>query len=140
MSGATSIVQSRLLRHTLFVMRRILPLVAWLISSAPLGAAVVDSAANGFTVKVTVTIQAAPDEVYQKLVRNVGEWWNPEHTFSRDAHNLSIDDKPLGCWCEKLGNNGGVRHMQVITAAPGKALVFAGGMGPLQSLAVTGSM
>ena len=121
-------------------MRALIATAFLLTSWPPLQAAVTDSAANGFTVKISVTIQAPPTEVYQKLVHNIGEWWNPEHTFSRDPHNLSIEDKPLGCWCEKLGANGGVRHMQVITAVPGKALVFSGGMGPLQALAVTGSM
>ena len=69
---------------------------------------VVDSSAAGFTVKTTVQIQAAPAEVYRKLVFNVGDWWNPQHTFSGDAHNLSIDDKADGCFCEKLANGGSV--------------------------------
>jgi uncharacterized protein YndB with AHSA1/START domain len=105
----------------------------------PARAAVADSGANGFTVKISVVIHAAPEEVYQKLVHNVGEWWGSEHTFSGDAHNLTIDDKPMGCWCEKL-STGGARHMEVVLAAKGKALVLSGGMGPLQSMAVTGAM
>ncbi len=105
----------------------------------PAVAAVADSGANGFTVKISVVIHAAPEEVYQKLVHNVGEWWSPDHTFSGDAHNLTIDDKPMGCWCEKL-TTGGARHMEVVLAAKGKALVLSGGMGPLQSMAVTGAM
>ncbi len=105
---------------------------------APAFAAVADSAANGFTVKIAISIQAPAADVYSKVVR-VGEWWDSAHTFSGNPHNLSIDDKPLGCWCEKVGN-GAVRHMQVITAIPGKALVFSGGLGPLQSMAVTGTM
>jgi len=105
----------------------------------PAFGSVADSAANGFTVKIAVTIQSSPAVVYDKLVRGIGEWWDSEHTFSGSAHNMSIDGKPLGCWCEKVGN-GGVRHMQVITAIPGKALVFSGGLGPLQSMAVAGTM
>ena len=61
-------------------------------------AEVADSSANGFTVKITLAIHAAPDEVYRKLIRNVGDWWNPEHTFSRDSHNLTIEAKPMGCF------------------------------------------
>ena len=101
---------------------------------------VADSASNGFTVKLAVTIQAPPQDVYQRLVHNVGDWWDPAHTFSGDAHNLSIDDKPMGCFCEKLPGGGGALHMQVINADPDKMLVFTGGLGPLQSMAVTGSM
>jgi uncharacterized protein YndB with AHSA1/START domain len=101
---------------------------------------VADSAANGFTVKLAVTIRASPQEVYQRLVRNIGDWWDSSHTFSGDAHNLSIVDKPMGCFCEKLPNGGAARHMEVINADPDKVLVLSGGLGPLQSMAVTGSM
>jgi hypothetical protein len=103
-------------------------------------AEVVDSASNGFVVKITVNIKAAPDEVYRRIVHNVGDWWNSEHTFSHDSHNLSIEDKPMGCFCEKLPNNGGVRHMEVTYLAPGKGLVLSGALGPLQSIAATGNM
>jgi hypothetical protein len=101
---------------------------------------VADSAANGFTVKFALTIQAAPQDVYARLVHNVGDWWDPAHTFSRDAHNLTIDDKPMGCFCERLPSGGGVRHLEVVYADPGKTLVLTGGLGPLQSMAVTGSL
>lgn len=107
----------------------------------PFGAspAVVDSAANGFTVRTTLTIRASPDEVYRKLVHNVGEWWDSAHTFSQDAHNLSIDEKPMGCFCEKL-KSGAVRHMEVVNFVPGRTLVMSGGLGPLQSMAVAASL
>lgn len=103
-------------------------------------AGVADSSSTGFTVKISLTIQAAPADVYRRLVRNVGDWWDPQHTFSGDSHNLSIEEKPMGCFCEKLANEGGVRHMEVVFLAPGKTLVLSGGLGPLQSIAATGSM
>ena len=103
-------------------------------------AEVVDSSASGFTVKTTLAVQAAPAVVYDRLVHKVGEWWNSAHTFSGDAHILSIQDKAMGCFCETLPNGGAVRHMEVIFVAPGKALVLSGGLGPLQSVAATGSM
>jgi uncharacterized protein YndB with AHSA1/START domain len=124
------------------MMRKIGFLAAAIFTLLPAGAAaaVADWSANGFTLKITVAIQAAPDEVYRRLVHNVGDWWNPAHTFSGDAHNLTIEDKPMGCFCEKLPNGGGVRHMEVIHLAPGKTLVLTGGLGPLQSMAASGSM
>jgi hypothetical protein len=103
-------------------------------------AEVVDSSSSGFTVKVALTIKAAPADVYKKLVHDVGEWWDSAHTFSGSAKNLSLDDKPMGCLCEKFPAEGGVRHLEVVLAAPGKSLVMIGGMGPMQSLAVTGTM
>ena len=101
---------------------------------------VVDSASNGFTVKVTVQIQAAPKDVYRQLIHNVGDWWNSAHTFSGDAHNLSIEEKPMGCFCEKLPNEGSVRHMEVVSLMPGKSLGMTGALGPLQMIAATGNM
>jgi uncharacterized protein YndB with AHSA1/START domain len=101
---------------------------------------VADSAAGGFTVKVAIKVEASPQEVYRRLVHNVGDWWDPAHTFSNDSHNLSIDDKPMGCFCEKLPSGGGVRHMEVVYADPGKRLVLIGALGPMQTMAATGSM
>src|SRR5258708_31018427 len=103
-------------------------------------AEVADSASNGFTVKITVYIKATPDVVYSRIIHNVGDWWDSTHTFSGNAHNLSIEEKPMGCWCEKLPNQGGVRHMEVVALSPGKRIVFVGGLGPLQSLAAAGAM
>jgi uncharacterized protein YndB with AHSA1/START domain len=103
-------------------------------------AAVADSSASGFTAKLTLNIQAPPDDVYRKLVGNIGDWWEASHTFSGNPHNLMIDDKPGGCFCEKLASGGGVRHMQVLYADPGKRLVLSGAPGPMQTMAVAGSM
>lgn len=103
-------------------------------------AEVVDSSAAGFTVRVTLNIQSSPDDVYRRLVHNVGDWWSSAHTFSGDSRALTIDNHAPGCFCEKLPNLGTARHMEVVMAAPGEKLVMRGAMGPLQTLAVTGVM
>jgi hypothetical protein len=103
-------------------------------------AEVVDSSTGGFTVHSSVQISAPPDEVYRRLIHNVGEWWNPVHTFSHDAHNLRIEDRPGGCLCEKLPDGGFVRHMELVNLAPGKSMVFSGALGPMQAMAATGTM
>jgi len=113
---------------------------ALVLLSAGASGEVVDSSSNGFTVKTTLAVNAAPSAVYDGVVHHVGYWWNSAHTFSGDAHNLSIQDKAMGCFCETLPNGGAVRHMEVIYAAPAKALTMSGGLGPLQRLAVTGTM
>jgi uncharacterized protein YndB with AHSA1/START domain len=102
--------------------------------------AVVDASASGFTVRTTVAIRAAPGDVYQRLVRNIGDWWNASHTFSGNAHNLSIEEKTMGCFCERLPGGGGVRLMEVVYVAPGKTLRLSGALGPLQAIAASGSM
>jgi uncharacterized protein YndB with AHSA1/START domain len=122
-------------------MKRTLLIAAMLLGFGAIHATaeIADSAANGFTYKSTLNLQAAPDTVYQRLI-SIGNWWGSDHTFSGDAHNMSIDARPMGCWCEKLPDGGGVRHMQVVMVMPGKMLVMTGGLGPLQSIAATGSM
>jgi hypothetical protein len=106
----------------------------------PASAEVVDSAVGGFTVRTTLNIKAAPADVYTSLITGVGKWWDSAHTFSHDARNMSIDGKPMGCFCEKLPGGGGVRHMEVVYADPGKGLVMSGALGPLLSQAAAGSM
>lgn len=102
---------------------------------------VADSSDLGFTVKVAVNIAAPPQQVYDRLVQNVGDWWNSMHTFTGDAHNLTLDDKPMGCFCERRPNGaGGIRHMEVTNVEHGKTLVLSGTLGPLESLAATGTM
>jgi hypothetical protein len=103
-------------------------------------AEVLDSSSSGFTVKSAIPIQASPDAVYRALIRDIGQWWDPAHTFSGDSHNLSIEEKPMGCFCEELPNQGGVRHMEVVRFATGKTLVLSGALGPLQSMAVAANM
>jgi uncharacterized protein YndB with AHSA1/START domain len=117
----------------------LLAVIVVALAQAYASAEIADSAANGFTYKLVVNLQAPPETVYQRLLA-VGDWWSSDHTFSGDAHNMSMDAKPMGCWCEKLPNGGGVRHLQVVMVIPGKMLVMTGGLGPLQSMAATGSM
>jgi hypothetical protein len=118
----------------------ILGAAVFLLAQAWANAEVADASSNGFTVKLTLNVQASPDEAYRKFVRNVGDWWDPSHTFSGNSHNLTIEEKPGGCFCEKLPDGGGVRHMEVAYLAPGKRVVLHGALGPLLSMAATGAM
>jgi uncharacterized protein YndB with AHSA1/START domain len=122
------------------ISKAVLAALPFLLTPASLSAAVADSSAAGFTVKITVNIQSTPDDVYRRLVHNVGDWWNSAHTFSGDAHALTIDNRAPGCFCERLPNLGTARHMEVVMAAPGERLVMLGALGPLQPSAVTGAM
>jgi uncharacterized protein YndB with AHSA1/START domain len=95
---------------------------------------------NGFLVRLEANVNAPKPKVYDALVGQVGSWWNPEHTYSHDAKNLSIDPRPGGCFCEKLPNGGGVEHLRVVYIAPRELLRLSGGLGPLQASGVAGSM
>jgi uncharacterized protein YndB with AHSA1/START domain len=113
--------------------------IANTLHAAPGRADVVDATAAGFAIKIAVDVAAAPDAVFRTITGRVGEWWSPDHTFSGRSSNLTIEAHAGGCFCEKLPN-GGVQHMVVTHVnAPG-LLVLHGGLGPLGTLAVAGSM
>lgn len=102
--------------------------------------AVAQVSSHGFLVKLEASIDAPPKQVYDALVEQVGQWWDSAHTFSGDARNLSIDARPGGCFCERLPDGGGVEHLRVVHAAPGKLLRMSGALGPLQASGLAGSM
>ena len=108
--------------------------------AAPLRGEVIESTAAGFLVRNTAAINAPPATVYAALTDGVGGWWDPAHTFSHDARNLSVDATPGGCFCERLPDGGGVQHMSVVYASPGKLLRLTGAIGPLQEAALAGTM
>jgi uncharacterized protein YndB with AHSA1/START domain len=110
------------------------------ILAVPLRGEVIESTAAGFLVRNTAAINAPPAKVYTALTDGVGRWWDPAHTFSNDARNLSLDAKPGGCFCERLPDGGGLEHMRVIYASPGKLLRLTGAIGPLQEAALAGTM
>ena len=104
------------------------------------GATIIDSSYYGFTVKHELFVSCYPDSIYKYLVLDVGKWWDSEHTWSGKSANLVIQPKANGCFCEKLDNGGSVRHMSVVFVEPGKILRMEGGLGPLQMLAVQGTI
>jgi uncharacterized protein YndB with AHSA1/START domain len=114
--------------------------ILFAILAAPLRGEVIESTAAGFLVRNTAAINAPPAKVYAALTDGVGGWWDPAHTFSHDARNLSLDAKPGGCFCERLPDGGGVQHMRVVYASPDTLLRLTGAIGPLQEAALVGTM
>jgi uncharacterized protein YndB with AHSA1/START domain len=92
---------------------------------------------NGFVIRSTVMADSTPTKVYRALVR-VALWWDPSHTWSGSAKNLTLAPRAGGCFCEKLADGGSVQHGRVIFAQPGKTLRLEGALGPLQDMAVSG--
>ena len=62
-------------------------------------ASAADVSPNGFLVRTELTIAAPASKVYDALTRQVGAWWNPQHTYSGDSANLSIDLRNSGASC-----------------------------------------
>lgn len=113
--------------------------VVTIAGAAPATAAVVAAGPTGFVIHAEASIAREPGAAWVRLT-HVAEWWNPAHTYTRDAANLSLAVEPGGCWCERLPDGGFVRHMEVVYAAPGKVLRLSGGLGPLQAMGVSGAL
>ena len=106
----------------------------------PLASAEISHASeHGFVSEHELVLAAPPAEAYRALVQDVARWWDASHSFGLRASAFSIDDRAGGCFCEVVGDVA-VEHMRVVNVERGKSLVLRGGLGPLQSMAVTGSM
>jgi len=113
--------------------------VAILLALPTAHADVTAQAPNGFVSEWDITIAAPRERVFRALTDEVGRWWDPAHSYSGDASNFSIDARPGGCFCERL-TNGGIAHMTVVFVQRDTLLRMVGGLGPLQGMAVSGSM
>ncbi len=98
-------------------------------------AEVISATPDHFTLKLEAETELTPDEVWARLV-DPESWWLPDHTYSGDSANLSIDAQAGGLWREDW-DGGSVWHGSVLRAEPGKVLVLNAPFGPLQGLAVT---
>jgi uncharacterized protein YndB with AHSA1/START domain len=119
---------------------RLLGLTALLVLAGTSGQSAPEVTSTGFLVKLEASINAPAAKVYEALIEQIGSWWNPDHTYSHDAKNLSIDPRPGGCFCEKLPNGGGVEHLRVVYIAAPQLVRFSGTLGPLQASGLAGSM
>lgn len=103
-------------------------------------AEIISAAPAGFSLRhVAEAPGVAPPTVWAAL-SDVGKWWDPEHTYSGDARNLSLDPVVQGCFCEKLSLYSALEHARVVYAQPAKMLRMVGALGPLQEFGVAGSM
>lgn len=103
-------------------------------------AEVVDAEASGFTTRHSVTISRPRAEVYRASVGQLGSWWSDDLTVSGQAGNMYLEARTQGCFCERLGEGGGVVHMTVTFVNPTVMLRLTGGLGPLGLMGVSGNM
>lgn len=111
------------------------------LTALPAYAEVTASSPSAFEIHGEANVAASPAQAWRALTRVEG-WWNSEHTYSRDARNLSLEPRAGGCWCERWSGNS-VQHMRVLMAMQAgsvRTLRLSGGLGPLQQMGVTGIM
>src|SRR5678815_4551915 len=94
-------------------MARVLGAGVILLVAGTASADVTDSREAAFCIESTATTRASPAAVYAEL-GNVSHWWDPEHTWSGSARNLSLQLQAGGCFCEKLASGGSVQHLSLI--------------------------
>jgi hypothetical protein len=123
-------------------MRKAVMLMAALAGASPAAAEVAAVSDHGFVSRHTADVNVAPEKAWAAMLLPA-QWWSKDHTYSGDAASLSLQALVGGCFCERLPGKAGapdgqVEHMRVIHAAPHAVLRMQGGLGPLQSEAVTG--
>jgi hypothetical protein len=127
------------MKMTKLVSARLMAAILLLAVADGAVAEVVGSSTAGFEVKETAHIASAPEKAYAMLL-TPSHWWNSEHTYSRNAANLTLEAHAGGCWCETLPDGGSVQHMTVTYIAPGKILRLRGAIGPFGAMPVEGVM
>ena len=112
-----------------------LGLVAALICGGTADAEVISSSPDHFTLKLEAHSDLSPQAAWARLIEPAS-WWRPDHTYSGDSANLSLDLQAGGLWREDW-DGGSVWHGTVIQVHEGEKLVLSAPFGPLQDLAVT---
>ena len=116
-------------------------LAALAASAGPVFGDLVEADDAGFVSSHDIEIAAPPDRVFDALINEVAEWWDPSHSYSGDAANFSFDGLLGGmALVEDLGEGGFVIHLRVVFARVPETLILTGGLGPLQRLGVADSM
>jgi uncharacterized protein YndB with AHSA1/START domain len=113
--------------------------VALALAATTARAEVVDARPNGFEVKHEVEIAAPAAKVWAAILQPAG-WWDPRHTWSGSAANLSLAAASGGCFCERLPGGGSVLHLSTVNAVPNQKLVLFGALGPLQGSGAAGHL
>jgi hypothetical protein len=111
-----------------------------MLCSGAARAEIVSAGPSGFNIRHVVELPNITAPVVWATLADIGKWWDPEHTYSGDARNLTLEPFVRGCFCEKLSLYAGIEHASVVYAQPAKTLRLSGALGPLQDFGVIGSM
>ncbi len=107
-------------------------LIAGYLLSSNASADIISSSKTHFELRHEAASSLAPDALWERLIQPA-IWWHPDHTYSGDANNLSLEAKVGGLWREDW-DGGSVAHGTVMFIQPGKTLRMQAPFGPLQGL------
>jgi hypothetical protein len=94
-------------------------------------AEVIEKDADHFVLRYSVALETTPEDIYG-AVGEVGQWWDPAHTYSGDAHNLTLPLEVGACFCEALKDGASFEHGRVVQADPNLGVLLAAPLGPLK--------
>ncbi len=122
-------------------MKTIIAAAVLALAATGVHAEVTDRTEAGFKAQNSIEItspRATVASAYSAL-GEVGRWWDPAHTYSGKASNLTLRLSPGACFCENLPGGGGVRHAEVVLAQPDSGVLrLEGALGPLQEMGAFG--
>jgi hypothetical protein len=113
--------------------RSVFVAIALLVAASPASAEIVSRGENAFTLRFAVGLEASREDVID-AVRNVPAWWDPAHSYTGDAANLSLAFQPGGCWCERMRDGTNFRHGSLVSIEPDRVR-FDAPLGPLNGKA-----
>lgn len=93
---------------------------------------VVESSTTHYVLSHESRSALSPAALWERLVQPAS-WWHPEHTYSGDAANLSLDLRPGGLW-QEYWEGGAVAHGEVLMVIEGSTLRLNAPFGPLQGV------
>lgn len=102
--------------------------------AGPATAEVVERSADHFVLRYATAVGTTQEDLAASL-EDIGNWWNPDHAYSGDAHNLSLMLDPGTCFCEALPDGSTFEHGWVSEYDPGTGVLLEAPLGPLKGRA-----
>lgn len=106
-----------------------------LVAAGSVAADIIEASPERYVLRQEASSALAPDALWARLIKPAS-WWHPDHTYSGDAGNLSLDATAGGLWREDW-KDGSVLHGQVLLVQQGSVLKLDAPFGPLMDMAVT---
>lgn len=100
-------------------------------AATPAAAEVIERSADHFVLRYETGLETTPEDIYG-AVGEVGQWWDSAHTYSGDAHNLTLPLEVGACFCEKLADGTMFEHGRVTAADPETGVLLDAPLGPLK--------
>lgn len=104
-----------------------------IVTASPAAAEIISRSENAFTLRFEGETRLGPDGVADAFSQ-VQQWWDPAHSYTGEAANLSLDLVPGGCWCEAMPDGSRFDHGRVEAVALGEVRLHAP-FGPLRTMA-----